>query len=327
MHRQNTLFRQDVIHQGEDRFLNLPSILAAPDQNQFAIQVRQDETFGIGAVPLWHRIHEGRVQDGRIRHEIRQGLSLWNDKHVAREQGVPGAFRDDAHLQPIGWIRPGIQVLNIQIAVLQIDRSHRMQAVETVLIDRLIDLAPPDAVLRIRLFQDKFIIRGAPGIFTRLAGQRPTFGNRAQPQTHRRFIQRLRAQIPVLHRRIDDAVFTKPIGAAGDNFLGHQIFLHGRAWQDFAILNCRDLRPGSDNVRAFSRRFCCLRFNYRRTPDEVTASMVSPNPTRVKALLPHPPPDQHAGATFIQVATQNGESGMPHFRHFLTQIAPIEPDV
>jgi len=82
---------------------------------------------------------------------------------LREKKAVPSAVGHDPHRQPVGRIRPGVEVLDEQLAALQVSEQALVQAGELVGRDRLIDLAPGHCVLGARLLDDVFVPRGAAG--------------------------------------------------------------------------------------------------------------------------------------------------------------------
>ena len=102
------------------------------------------------------------------------------DEHRLREQRVVGAAGDDADADAVGMVGAGEGVDDVErIAPVEMLDDLRAQAVEPVLGQRMVDLAPPDAILRSGLLDDELVLRRAPGERAGVDDQRATVGQGA----------------------------------------------------------------------------------------------------------------------------------------------------
>ena len=116
------------------------------------------------------------VKNGEISIAIVTWLRF--DEEVAGKQGVPGAFGHQPDAQAMRWIGTGDQILDEQFAFTQIRHdplSDRLVGGDS---ERLVDLAPPDAVSS-GLIDDEFVIGGPSGMFAGRYRQRTGRGERA----------------------------------------------------------------------------------------------------------------------------------------------------
>jgi len=70
VHREDAREWQAIVHQREDRLLDLACIEAAADQHLLARRVQHDERPGARPVGLGIRLEARRVQDERLRLEV-----------------------------------------------------------------------------------------------------------------------------------------------------------------------------------------------------------------------------------------------------------------
>ena len=80
-------------------------------------------------------------------------------KHVAREQIVPGELVDDANRQAEGRIGAGPCVQDIQLLVLEVRHHVLVELIELGFVDRTIDRAPVHVLLTGRFLHDKLVVR------------------------------------------------------------------------------------------------------------------------------------------------------------------------
>ena len=91
-----------------------------------------------------------------------------------------GAAGDDADADAVVVVGAGEGIDDVErIARLEVLDDLPAQAVELVLRQRLVDRAPPDAVLRAGLLDDELVLRRAPGELAGVDGERATVRQRA----------------------------------------------------------------------------------------------------------------------------------------------------
>jgi len=115
----------------------------------------------VGPVDLGDGLEARGVQDGELRHVIRQLFGFRLNEKIAREEGVPGTYRDDPHRQPVARIGAGETVLDPDIAVLQIGLETAEHIFEGFRRNRLVDITPPDVVPGLLFLDDEFVFGGA----------------------------------------------------------------------------------------------------------------------------------------------------------------------
>src|SRR2546430_15580051 len=86
-----TLFRslgQEVIEDGEDRFLQLAGVPRAADQDRALREVDDDERTGLGAVQRRVGVHLGGLQHGPVWSEGRESGSGATAEDIGQEMGA-----------------------------------------------------------------------------------------------------------------------------------------------------------------------------------------------------------------------------------------------
>ncbi len=162
MHRKDTLERQTIVHQRENRLLDLARVERAADQHFPARRVQNDK--GAGARPVRDGIglERGRVQDERLRVEVAQLVGGRIDEHRSGKERVVGVIRDDADGDAVLRVGAGEGVEDIEIPVAAEVRCDLFtQPLEMLLRDLGVDVAPPDPVLGARLANDELVLRRA----------------------------------------------------------------------------------------------------------------------------------------------------------------------
>ena len=67
VHRQHVAQRQQIVHDGEDRLLDLPRVARPADEDELLRKIQQDEDLGVGAVGGGIRVKARHVDDGEVR--------------------------------------------------------------------------------------------------------------------------------------------------------------------------------------------------------------------------------------------------------------------
>ena len=112
--------RQKVVHDGEDRFLDLTAIARVADQAQLLLEVDHDDGLRARTVDLWEGLEGWCGDHGEVRDMPPVGLLVFGqDEHVAGKQAVPGVLGHDAHRQAVVRVGAGVAVLHEQVAALQ----------------------------------------------------------------------------------------------------------------------------------------------------------------------------------------------------------------
>src|SRR5439155_21008701 len=107
---------------------------------------------GASAVLLRIRLDSGRVQDERLRPEVRELLLARLDEERLREERVVRVRGDDPDGDPVRRVGACERVDDVEgVPGLDVARDLVAQPLELLLRDRLVDLAPPDATLGLRL--------------------------------------------------------------------------------------------------------------------------------------------------------------------------------
>ena len=180
VHRQDAFERQAVVHHREDRLLDLAGVEGSADQHLTLRRMQSDERAGAGAVGLRVGLDRRSMEHEHIGRERPQLRGGGRDEHRLREERVVRAAGDDADADAVVVVGAGEGVDDVErIARVEVLDDLRAQAVEPVLGQRMVDVAPPDAVLRAGLLDDELVLRRAPGELAGVDGERATVRQRA----------------------------------------------------------------------------------------------------------------------------------------------------
>ena len=96
---------------------------------------------------------------------------------VRREERVVRVRGDHAHADPVRRVGAGPGVDDVErVGGAELRRHLVAQAVEVLLGERLVDVAPPDAVLRAALLDEELVLRRAAGELPGVDGERAALG-------------------------------------------------------------------------------------------------------------------------------------------------------
>jgi hypothetical protein len=119
---------------------------------------------------------------------------------------VVGAVGDDADGDPVRGVGAGERVDDVDVLLVEVGDDLLAETVELLLGQRLVDLAPPDAVLRTGLADDELVPRRASGVAAGVDDERPTLGEDALAARERVRVEERSRRLPV-----DAAVGIEPV--------------------------------------------------------------------------------------------------------------------
>ena len=159
VHSQHAPLRQQVVHDREDRLLDLAGITGAADNDESLREVQEDERFTPRVVDLGNGVELRAMNDHEVRLETVQRLGIkLTQEHVAGEHAVPRGLRDDAQRKPVLGIGTGVAVLHEDVTALEIGLETNLQQLEMLRVERPVVLAPPDPVLARGLTDDELVV-------------------------------------------------------------------------------------------------------------------------------------------------------------------------
>ncbi len=209
MHRHDALFRQQVVEQGEDRFLVLARIFGAAHKDQLAVEVHRDHRLAAAVVPLGVGAEAGAVDQREIGGEAVERGALGAAQHGAVEQAVPGQFGDHAHVDRVLGIGPADEILHEILAVLHVGQHVGMKRVEARRRHGGV-VFPPDRVFDRGGAHDMLVPGRAPGELACGDEEGPAKAEPALAALERGLDQRRFEQV-VMHRaQPGDALMLQP---------------------------------------------------------------------------------------------------------------------
>src|SRR5580704_909850 len=116
MHRQRIASGQQVVHYGENRFLDLGGILRAADENYAASKVYENERCRAGSVTFGIGLKERRIHHGKFGDEVGIG-ALGRNEEMPSEEVVPSQFRVNAQRNAVAFVRADVAVEGVHFAL------------------------------------------------------------------------------------------------------------------------------------------------------------------------------------------------------------------
>ena len=224
VHRQHVGLREQVVHHGEDRLLDLARVARAADQHHPAAEIEDDEYRGVRAVDLGVRVKAGALNDRELWFVVADRIQRRAEEHVSREHAVPCVLRHDPDRNPVLGIGTGPQVLHEDSAPLQVGAHAAVQVLEFLGRERPILGAPPDLRLRARFLHDELVQRRAAGVVSRAYHERAA-GEDGLVRPDRVLVQRGSRVIPPHDARADDAVILYAVTGNDRSDLLHAVLV------------------------------------------------------------------------------------------------------
>jgi len=191
---------EQIVHHREDRLLDLSGKTRSSDHHSPFRDVEQHEGFASRVLDVRISL-ESRGMDNRpIRLELCESIGIeLPDEHVASEQAVPRMFGDNAHLDAVAGIRSCVAVLDKHFTTLEIGAEAKPDQVEVTRLERFVDRAPPDVVLRGGLLDHELVVRRATRVSPGAHDERSEVTDLAFPPLHGLFVESGSRQV-VVHR-------------------------------------------------------------------------------------------------------------------------------
>ncbi len=197
VHREHALEREPVVHDCEDRLLDLARVEGAADDDLDARRVEADERLGARRVLVGIRGDGRRVEDERLRLHVLELVVRRVDEERLREEGMPRRLGDHADGDAVRAVGAGERVDDVDIAFAQPRRDLLAKSLEVILRDLRVDVAPPDAVLRARFADDELVLGRAAGVLTRVHDERAALGEPRVAARERVLVELGRRGVPV----------------------------------------------------------------------------------------------------------------------------------
>ena len=140
---------------------------------------------------------EGRqVDDGEVGHVIGKLALLGADQQVADEQRMPGIFREDPGLDPVGRIGAAVEVLREQLLALGMGEEVLQQGVEMAGRDGAV-VVPPDGAFRGLVAHHELVLGRAARMHAGLGQKRAALHELGLAPGQGLLVERGRLEIPV----------------------------------------------------------------------------------------------------------------------------------
>ena len=162
-----------------------------------------------------------RLDDREIGNDGGEVLERRAQEHVAGEQAVPGGLGNHAHLAAVVGVRADVAVLDEDVAALQVGEQAAVHEVEVVLLEVVVDLAPPDLVLAGGLADDEAVLRGASGVVAGSDHQRTEMSDGPLEAANRLLVESRRREVPERRPDVIDPVLLQSVLADGPSDLLH----------------------------------------------------------------------------------------------------------
>ena len=144
MHGEDALEREAIVHDGEDRLLDLARVERPADDDLGPRRVEADERLRPRAVLVGIGRDRRRVQDERLRLHLVELVVRRVDEERLREERMPRALRDHAHRDAMGRVGARERVDHVDVSLAQARCDLFTQLLEVLLGDLRVDVAPPD---------------------------------------------------------------------------------------------------------------------------------------------------------------------------------------
>jgi hypothetical protein len=229
VHRQHALERQRVVQEREDALLDLAGVVGAADHDLALGRVEDAEGAGARAVLLRVGLEARRVQDDRRRAEALELVRLRRDEHRPGEERVVRHAGDHAQRDPVARVRAGEGVDDVEVVALaQVVADLAAQRLVVLLGERVVDVAPPDPLLGLRLDDRELVLGRAAGEGAGVDDERPAVGDAGLAAQDGVLVEHRRGRVPqdapgrrdAVLGEIDSALPLRCDRHAGDSFPG-----------------------------------------------------------------------------------------------------------
>ena len=163
MHRHDLFRRQQIVEDGEHRFLHLARIARAADQHDLAREVAGDDRLASRAVPLGVGAERGQIDNRQLRNKVRQIFDRRTDQEIADEQRMPGVFGEDARAYAQPGIGASVKILSEKGLVSGVSDEVGEERVEVLDRHRIV-VVPPDIGLGVRVAHHELVLGAASGM-------------------------------------------------------------------------------------------------------------------------------------------------------------------
>lgn len=178
VHGEGAFLGHEVVHDREDRLLDLAVVLAAADEDHLAVEVDDDGRLGMRAVHLGDAVEAGGRHDGKVGGEVFELVFRGADEQLVVNMFLrPSQLMMRKRLAYFGS-GAGKAVEHEDLAPLQIGAHAAVDALERGLFHGHVHLAPVDLIGDVGGFDGEFIVGGTAGV---LAGRHDQSAGRREP--------------------------------------------------------------------------------------------------------------------------------------------------
>ena len=265
VHREHVVLNgEQVVHDREDRLLDLAGVLGAHHEDDALLEVDEDGGLGVGAVDLRVELEGGGGHHDEVGlAEVAQLLVGRADEHLMDEERLARELADGADLAGVAAVGAGQAVHDEEATLGEVADDLGLDLLVVLLGEGHVDLAPGDLVVDVGRVDDEAVLRGAAGVLAGDDGK----GARARELALAALDGGLDENG---RRRVDDRLLLGVGDSVTQQFLDDHAFLLSGRWQ------------AARRRRRLDARICSLR---RRSG--VSQRHIMTQPARLPHHMPH----------------------------------------
>ena len=158
---------QEVVHDREDRLLDLAGVLGAHDEDHALLEVDEDSGLGVRAVDLGIELERGSGHDDEVGlAEVAKLLVGRTNEHLVNEERLAGKLADSADLAGVATLGTGETVHDKETALGEVTDDLALDLLIVLLGERHVDVAPGDPVMDVGRVDDEAVLGRAAGVLT-----------------------------------------------------------------------------------------------------------------------------------------------------------------
>ncbi len=214
VHGEHALQRQEEIEHGEDGLLDFTGVARASDDGEPLTEIEDDERLRARAINQRRSKEAGHGDDGELGDVFLERILVPNlQKHGAREEAVPGFFRDNADGQAVLGVSARTTILHEYVPALQIALQASQQSAEVLAGEGAVVLPPPDLVLGGLFADHEFVGSGSRRVLAGAHQQGTEVGEPSFRSEHTLLVESGSRQVPVDAAQVRQAVILQAVVA------------------------------------------------------------------------------------------------------------------